>query len=134
MLRYVETPKDQPATVDALILSDSGIKAVVETKCRYNVAIDFFMTVFNGEWLVTLDKIIDASRTAKLLGVPLVGFLYLVKDKTLLVQRIANPDGRFTAEMKIRTTKTQTTINGGEIERTNAFIDMRHAQILKGDE
>jgi hypothetical protein len=82
------------------------------------------------EWLITHEKVIKSAALAKDLGLPLVGFLYFVKDKCLLAKRIADADGKIVCKMRTANTKTQTTVNGGEIIRTNAFLDMDGAKIL----
>ena len=128
--RYVETPKDKPALVDALLLRGDELFAVVETKCR-NESSESFFQKFGGRWLVTLEKVLEARKTAVALQLPLVGFLYLNKDKTLLVQKIAEPDGKFVASMVIKTTETQATCNGGTAIRTNAYIDMTKAKVYR---
>jgi len=63
------------------------------------------------------------------MGVPCVGFLYLVKPKVLLTQRLSDNEGRLAAEVRLSTTSTQATINGGRALRTNAFINMAGAKI-----
>ena len=131
-LRYIQTPKDSPAVIDAIITNktSSEILAVVETKCRYDVvSLDQFQTNYKNEWLVTWSKVHNAINIATSMGVPCVGFLYLVKPKVLLMQRISEPDGKLVTEVRLSTTSTQATTNGGRALRTNAFIDMSEAAI-----
>lgn len=129
-LRYIQTPKDSPAVIDAILARKdcSEILAAVETKCRYDVvSLDQFRTNYKNEWLVTWSKVSNAINIATSLGVACVGFLYLVKPKVLLTQRISDPDGKLAVEVRLITTSTQATINGGRALRTNAFIDMQKA-------
>lgn len=130
---YVETPKDQPATVDAIITDTKAqeIRAVVETKCRYDVDSDGFRKRYRSEWLVTWEKVHKAITLAQCLGVPLAGFLYLPTCRTLLVARISHPDGRLATAIRLETTETRATVNGGRAVRTNAFIDMTQARQYK---
>lgn len=131
-LRYIQTPKDSPAVIDAIITNktSSEILAVVETKCRYDVvSLDQFQTNYKNEWLVTWSKVHNAINIATSMGVPCVGFLYLVKPKVLLMQRISDPDGKLVVEVRLSTTSTKATTNGGRALRTNAFIDMSEAAI-----
>jgi len=58
-----------------------------------------------------------------------IGLLYLVEDKTLMVQKLCDAQGNLTAEMLIKNTTTQATINGGSIARNNAYISMDGAKI-----
>jgi hypothetical protein len=128
--QYVQTPKDQPALVDAMLVKDKVIMYCVETKCRYDMDLETFSTQRNNEWLVTYDKILNSRSVATGLGVPLIGFLYLVTDKILLARKITDDKGNFVCKMKTENTTTQRTVNGGQIVRNNAFIDMSDAKIL----
>lgn len=128
--KVIPTPKSKPAVVDAVLVKNNTIAYVVETKCRYDMTLESFELERNNEWLITYEKIIKSSATAKDLGVPLVGFLYIVKDKCLLARRISNANGEIACEMRVADTQTQTTVNGGQIIRKNAFIKMADAKIL----
>jgi hypothetical protein len=128
--KVISTPKNKPAVVDAVLVKNNTICYVVETKCRYDMTLEEFETERNNEWLITHEKVIKSSLLAKDLGVPLVGFLYIVKDKCLLARRISDANGELACEMKVANTQTQTTVNGGQIIRKNAFIKMADAKIL----
>lgn len=129
--KYVQTPKNMPAAVDAILIED-GIKAVVETKCRYDIdSIDYFKNIYKSEWLVTWEKINKSIQIASGMCVPCVGMLFLVKPKMLLIQRISNPNGNIVPSIRLQTTSTQATINGGLALRTNAYIDMQKAKVYK---
>ena len=129
--RYVETPKGMPADVDALLMHGNQLRQVIETKCRYDCDITKFMGSYKGEWLVTWEKIEKAKNLAKQLCIGLTGFLYLVPSKTLLVQKITDETGRLLVPMRLETTETQATINGGRALRTNAFISMKNAVVIQ---
>lgn len=132
-LKYIQTPKNSPAVIDAIIANknSSELLAVVETKCRYDVTLDQFQTNYKNEWLVTWSKVQGAINVAISLGLPCVGFLYLIKSSTVLMQRISEPDGKLVTEMRLSTTSTQATTNGGRVLRTNAFINMSDANIYE---
>lgn len=129
-LKYISTPKDRPAWVDAVILKDDAILYAVETKCRYDMDLERFTEERNSEWLITAEKIEKAQTVCKALCVPLLGFLYLVPDKCLLVEKILDEHGNITIGVRYQDTTTQKTINGGTAIRRNAFVDMRAAKIL----
>jgi len=131
-MRYIQTPKGTPALIDAILTNknSSELLGVAETKCRYDlVSLEQFQTNYKNEWLVTWSKVSNAINIATSMGVPCVGFLYLVKPKVLLTQRLSDNEGRLSAEMRLSTTSTQATINGGRALRTNAFINMAEAKI-----
>ena len=127
--QYVQTPKEKPSDVDAFLIRDGIIVGVIETKCRYDVNLHEFKERYSYEWLVTFDKILKGKQIADALCIKLIGFLYIVQSKTLLVQTIAD-EGLYVPSIKILTTQTQATINGKTAVRSNAFIDMSNATIL----
>jgi hypothetical protein len=127
--QYIETQKNQPADIDALLVRDGVIAGVVETKCRYDVNIDEFVGTYNNSWLVTFDKIARGKQIADAMCTKLIGFLYIVQSETLLIQMISD-NGLYVPDIKIATTKTQATINGRSAIRSNAYIDMTNARRL----
>jgi hypothetical protein len=129
---YCETPKDLSADVDALLMIGGTLRQVVETKCRYDCDMEKFMGQYRGQWLVTYDKLVRAMDVAKALRIGLMGFVYIVPSKTLLVARITDDQGKFLVPFSVQTTRTQATINGGSAVRSNAYINMRGATVIKG--
>lgn len=129
--KYISTPKDEAAYIDAVITDGWQMIAAVETKCRYDMDLDKFDRERGGEWLITYDKLNNASQLAADLGLPLYGFLYIVPDKILLTTKLANADGELCCRYRIEDTNTQQTVNGGMIRRRNAFIHMSDAKIYK---
>jgi hypothetical protein len=119
-MRYVGTPKDSPAVIDAVLIRKGSLYAVAETKCRGATLKQF--KAWQYEWLITQDKVERARDIAMVCGVPLVGLLYLVPDDLLLVQRIYNADGSPATAIRTEITTTQATVNGGTAIRNNAFI------------
>jgi hypothetical protein len=129
--RFVHTPKTKASKVDGLLLKGDQLVAVIETKCRYDFDLEKFRGDYKSQWLVTLDKVDSARAMAHQLNVPLVGFLYVEKDRTLLVQRITDEDGLLCVQMTSEATRTQETTNGGSVVRNNAYIDMSRAKVYQ---
>lgn len=126
---YCETPKNTYADVDAILIMGNQIMRVVETKCR-DLSIEDFTQRYNCQWLVTFEKLEKGKQIARAFCVPFVGFLYLIKSNILLVQQISNDIG-YVPEIIIQPTITKKNIYGGEVVRSNAFINMRNATLLK---
>lgn len=124
--QYIQTPKDSPAAVDAVLVEHGKIIGVAETKCRYGLTLAKFQNEFGNEWLITWEKVRIGLEMARGLCVPLFGFLYLVDDQTLLVQELS------VGILRRDFTATQKTINGGVAVRENAFIRMTDAGIFRG--
>lgn len=128
--KYIITPKNRPAIVDAILLKDNQLQYCVETKCRYDMNLEKFAYERNYEWLVTSEKLTKAAQLSAMLGLELIGFLYLVPEKCLLAEKLTDSDGNFCVEIYHQETETQKTVNGGNIVRMNAFVNMRHAKVL----
>ena len=125
--QYIETPKNKPAAFDAVLVKDKTIRAIVETKCRRDMDVQKFRTAYNSEWLVTYAKLKDCAQVSDMIGVPLIGFLYIQPSNALLVHEIYS-NGQFLPRISIERTETQATTNGGKIVRSNAYIDMKDAK------
>lgn len=125
--KYIPTDKSKPISFDGLLLKNHQLYAIVETKCRI-VPEERFVHEFKNEWLITFEKLLKCSEVSSILGVPLVGFLYLVPDKVLLVKRLTNDNGQFVCSFHCENTVTQATVNGGAANRLNAFVDMSGAK------
>ena len=123
--KYLQTPKNMPAKIDAILLKWDTIVGLAETKCRYNLTLEQFRTKFNDEWLITAEKVETGITIAEQFCVPLYGFLYLVDDDVLMVQNLSE------AKMRKEVTPTQKTINGGIALRENVFVDMTECRIYR---
>jgi hypothetical protein len=127
---YVHTPKNGPALVDAVIVdNDTNVVAVVEQKSR-NMSLEQLQK-WNNEWLITFDKIEAGRYVANSLGVPFIGFLYLIPDDLLITKQLSNAYGEWTCDFRTALTETQETINGGKIVRENAYIDLTGAKHIR---
>ena len=131
LFQYIHTNKEEEARADALLVTGNQLRAVSEIKCRWDVSLSTLFGEFSGEWLVTNQKIIDCVTVAHLLNVPFIGMLWLVDEEALLYKTIWRPKEGYLFKFDIRLTKTQKTVNGGEVERLNAFIPMRDARIIR---
>jgi len=123
----------RPVAVDALLVrrDTKMICGVVEIKCR-EMSHETLKYSFNNEWLITMEKLTQARELAKMLGVPVFGWLYLIHDRKLLVRRLTGENGDFLHLVRTEVTTTQRSCNGGSVERVNAFIDMTGATVING--
>jgi len=122
---FVETKKDMPAQIDGVIIEKRTLIGVFESKCRNMTSEQ--MHKFNDQWLVTYEKIVAGAEISKRLRVPFYGFLFLIDEPIGLNVKITDNEGNFIPDIKIERTKTQRTINGGSIIRTNAYISLETA-------
>ena len=123
----IETHKDKPALCDGFTVRNGIITGIFESKCRNNTLQDFNEW---GSWIVTYDKIDGLAWMSSILCVPAIGFLYLIPEKTILTWTITDNEGNYLFDFKVDKTITQRTINGGKIERENAYLPMKYSTTL----
>lgn len=136
-VEYVPTDnRTSDVCYDAIILKDGVLAAFAETKCRYDLTLNKLRQQFDNEWLITYQKITDLQVIGALSRKPSVGILYLVDDPRpcVLVVPLTGPDGKIVCKYRVEDTRTQRTVNGGSIVRTNAFVDVSKARVIRYDE
>ena len=127
---FIQTPKDRPADIDGVIVTDGRLVSCAEVKCR-NLTMDTLIKEFGKTWLVTADKIDRCVSVSKSLGVDFRGFLYLVPEKTLLIVPIWSYENGYVCRIDRDVTETQRTVNGGTIFRENAYIHLENVTTIR---
>jgi len=125
-LKWIDTPKGQPALIDGIWIRDGEIKSCSEIKCR-DLTEAKFLNEYKAEWLVSVDKLENGRLAAKLLGVPFFGYLALVRSGVVYYKELYNSEGEPSCEWIEKHTVTPKNINGGKVRRLNAFINMEDA-------
>ena len=123
----IETDKDSPALCDGFMVRNGIITGVFESKCRNATVEDFEKW---GSWLVTYGKIDGLAWIRNKLRIPAFGFLYSIPDDVILMWQITDREGNYKFKFKVEKTITQATINGGQAERENAYLPIKHSKIL----
>ena len=130
-IQYIHTPSNRPADFDGILVKNGRAVGIVEIKCRVSMSLEQFEGYYKSEWLVTFDKIMRCMRVADAMQVPFLGFLYFPREKTLLYRTIYDPVKGMRCSFRVERSQTQATVNGGQIDRDNAYIDMSAAEKLK---
>lgn len=123
----IETDKEVDAVCDGFIVKNGIIRAVFESKCR-NLSLDELENF--GSWLVTYEKIEKCKLISKMLKVPFIGLLYLEKDNLVMYWVITNNNGEYLFDFNKMNTRTQKTINGGTINRINAYLPVENGNFI----
>lgn len=125
--QFIHTALDDKAAIDGFFVKGGEIRAAAEVKCRYDMTYEELMGKRKGEWLITYQKIVEMKSICRLLSIPGYGVLYLVKSHLVLVKQLVEADGSELHGISYLKTPTQRTINGGEANRLNAFVQMKTA-------
>jgi hypothetical protein len=118
------TPDDTVAPLDAVFVADGALVAAAEIKSRTDPRETFDRY---GTYLITLDKIIEARIAARARAVPLsiVAGLYpggVLTDVWAVPVTTATGEWVRTFHFEAKWSPTPATVNGGWVERLNAFI------------
>jgi hypothetical protein len=124
----IETNKKREAAFDIMLTQGGIIKCVAEIKCR-DMSLKQ-MQGWGGTWLITHEKILECVNASRYMIAAFTGFLYLVPDNKILYWKIADEDGEYLFPFEVRNTKTQKTVNGGEIYRDNAYLPLLYSKEL----
>ena len=116
----------QYSLVDGIAVKDNEITHVVEFKSR-NESMES-MERF-GSYLISYDKIENGLQICRMMRVPFILIVYLIKDGVVMGIEIGDEFG-VSVEMEIKETRTQKSIEGGTVIRRNAFIDLENFYIL----
>lgn len=78
----------------------------------------------NGGYLITNEKLSVGQQASFMLGIPYFVIVNLIYENKLLVWKITDDKGNFLDQFPRKRTKTRATVNGGEANRLNAFLQM----------
>jgi hypothetical protein len=139
MLKYVSkcfnvkikiTKKDKPFPHDGIISNPETNKiiGVFESKNRQ---ITLQELEDWGSWLITYEKLEKCRQVAKKYNVPLYGFLGIEKNNLVMYWKITDSEGNYLFEFDHYNTITQSTVNGGEAYRDNAFLPIEKGKFVQ---
>lgn len=78
----------------------------------------------NGGYLITEHKLEFGKNASSIYNVPFFVIVSLMLENKILVWQITNSKGQYVGDITKRVTSTRKTVNGGKIERLNAFLPM----------
>jgi len=123
---FVKFDDTVASTVDGVVCRDGIIVAIYEVKSR-KCSSEEIRTRFGNRWLLSYNKLQSAYSLTSCLKVPFVGVLHCQVDDVVMVKKFWEGDGKLLSRWYVDETWTQMTVNGGQIERTNAYIEMSGA-------
>jgi hypothetical protein len=100
---------------------------IAEIKCRKSAGgqpINRQYLIDNGGYLITYTKLKYGAMVSGIHMVPFFVIVSLIDEGVILVWQITNKSGDFVEEIVHRVSYTRKTVNGGDANRTNAFLQM----------
>ena len=114
------------ALIDGVATKNGEITRIVEFKSRNE---SFESMERFGTYLISYDKILNGIEMSRMMCVPFVLIVYLIRDGIVIGVELGDEYG-VGVPMEIQETRTQKSIDGGEAIRRNAFIDIEKFHIL----
>lgn len=126
----VEMPVDDLAPFDVILrrVKDNRI-FLCEVKARWMSSEELY-SKFRGRWLISLDKIEALRALGKFGHVDTAGLLYCMKDGDILLKHFSFQDGRLAAPYFAVASTTQRTVNGRQVERNNAYVEIENPEVF----
>lgn len=127
----LEMPLDDLAPFDAILrrVRDSRV-ILCEVKARWMSSEELFGK-YRGRWLISLDKIEALRALGKFGRLDTAGLLYCMKDGEVLLKQFSTRDGSITAPYRATASTTQKTVNGQQIVRNNAYVELEHPEVFR---
>ena len=124
---YVYIGKDVMSRVDAFLVRDNDLKAIVEVKCRMQV-LNWFKEY--NSCMVSYSKIQIASDLSRLLQKK---FFVVIQtgDMHLIVFQITDTQGRIVCPMNIRFTNAKNNNKFEKKEMVNAYLSLENNSFCK---
>lgn len=126
-MSFVHTAGDDAAPIDGFLIKNGTVSGVAEIKSR-NMTREQLFGRFQGEWLLTFQKLKDMGNMCSILRVNGYGLLYLIPSRIVLAVQLCSFTGGIVCQHRIDRTETRATINGGIANRVNAYIQMNQAK------
>jgi len=115
------------ALIDGVAVMGNEITHIIEFKSR-NESLNSLNQF--GTYLISYEKIRRGIDMAKMMRVPFILIVYLIKDQKIIGVEIGDDYG-ISIPMEIRETRTQKNSHSPEsVIRRNAFIDLENFTIL----
>jgi hypothetical protein len=115
------------ADIDAILTKGSTVYAVAEVKSR-EMGLDDLKRF--GSYLITFDKLLKLRAVGRALCVPSLVIVSLLKDDRIVYWKLSDALGNFCVQITGKTTQTQATCNGGQIDRYNGYIALDEMRVL----
>lgn len=121
------TAENAAADIDAIAVRAARVSAVLEIKSR-EMSLPQLKSF--GSYLITYAKLVKMCEMSSRLCVPSFLVVSLLADQSIVYWKISDADGQMTILPECRESRTQTTCNGGQIVRCNAYIPLDQMKIL----
>lgn len=116
------------ARLDGILMKDNKIHRICEVKVRWmslKTLKDF------GSYLISYDKLEAGREASRAFCAPFVILLYLVDSDNICSIKMTNEKGQYITPFKKEITTTNQNIDGGSVDRLNAYVQLDRLTIIK---
>lgn len=100
---------------------------IAEIKCRKSaggIPITRQYLIRNGGYLISYSKVEYGMKVSQMHKIPFFVIVSLIEEGVILVWQITDKEGNLVENIPHKITTTRKTVNGGEANRMNAFLQM----------
>jgi len=116
------------ARLDGVLMKDNKIHRICEIKVRWMS----LQTLKNfGSYLISYDKLEAGREASRAFCAPFVILLYLVDSDNICSIKMTNEKGQYITPFKKEVTTTNYDIDGGSVDRLNAYVQLDRLTIIK---
>jgi len=116
------------ARLDGVLMKDNKIHRIAEVKVRWMS----LQTLTNfGSYLISYDKLEAGREASRAFCAPFVILLYLVDSDNICSIKMTNEKGQYITPFKKEVTRTNYDIDGGSVDRLNAYVQLDRLTIIK---
>lgn len=116
------------AKLDGILMKNNLIHRIAEVKVRWmslNALNNF------GSYLISYDKLVAGQQASEAFSASFIILLYLVESDNICSIKMTNDKGQFISPFTKQTETTYYDMNGGRIERVNAYVSLHRMSIIK---
>jgi hypothetical protein len=126
-IQAISTANDGSVAIDAILADKGVICGVAEVKSR---EMDLAKLQEYGSYLITFEKVVRLREISASLGVPGLIVVSLLKDKSIVFWKICDKAGHFLVSIETKVSSTQSTCNGGQAHRYNAYLSLDQMVVI----
>lgn len=130
-------PDNNYSPIDGFIVHDNTVIAIFECKIR-DMAYDNGCLTFQDKsydlLILSESKILNGTEMARQMQVDFFLIAYLSNSDHYLIYKLYDNRRNKVIDYEKKDTYTRANINGGEALRSNAFLKVRLAKVIRGNE
>lgn len=116
------------AQLDGVLMKDNKIHRICEVKVRW---MSLKQLKEYGSYLISYNKLEAGRDASRAFSAPFIILLYLVESDNICSIKMTNEKGQFITPFSKEVTRTAYDIDGGAVDRLNAYVSLDRLSLIK---